>query len=76
MKLLLVFALLFLFLRQSIWAGATSDTLVPPVSASVLSPGDSPTSPISTSMAAFSPGKLAMLSLSLSLVVFVMAVHV
>ncbi|KAG6643748.1 probable receptor-like protein kinase At1g80640 isoform X2 [Carya illinoinensis] len=49
MKLLLFFVLLFLCLRKPIGVGAT------PV-ASVSSPVVSPVSPISTSMAAFSPG--------------------
>ncbi|KAL4650772.1 hypothetical protein ACB092_01G112600 [Castanea dentata] len=52
MKLLLVPVLLFLlFLSKPIWVGATQQPLVP-----VSSPLVSPTSPISTSMAAFSPG--------------------
>ena len=58
MKLLLVPVLLFLlFLSKPIWVGATQQPLVP-----VSSPLVSPTSPISTSMAAFSPGPFSLCS--------------
>ncbi|KAE8056311.1 hypothetical protein FH972_013094 [Carpinus fangiana] len=58
MKLLqiLVLLFLFLFLHEPICIGSTLDPLVPSISATVFSPADSPISPISTSMAAFSPG--------------------
>ncbi|XP_062165447.1 probable receptor-like protein kinase At1g80640 [Alnus glutinosa] len=57
MKLLLILVLLFLFLHElPICSGSTQHPLVPSISASVSSPALSPTSPISTSMAAFSPG--------------------